>query len=44
VPIRVCEYKTMTMNYPADPDVACEQMVTPAGAGPLVRTYIKRWD
>ncbi len=44
VPIRVCEYKTMTMNYPADPDVPCEKMATPAGAGPLVRTYIKRWD
>lgn len=44
VPIRVCEYKTMTMNYPADPDVPCEQMAKPAGAGELVRTYIKRWD
>ena len=44
VPIRVCEYKTMTMNYPADPDVPCEQMAKPTGAGELVRSYIKRWD
>ena len=44
VPIRVCEYKTLTINYPADPDVPCEKMVNPATAGELQRTYVKRWD
>jgi hypothetical protein len=44
VPIRVCEYKSMTINYPADPDVPCEKMVNPATAGELQRTYMKRWD
>ena len=44
VPIRVCEYRTMTVNYPADPDVACEKMVHPEPEGGLVRTYVKRWD
>lgn len=44
VPIRVCEYKTLTMSYPAQPDVPCEQMLKPTGAGELVRTYLKRWD
>ena len=43
VPIRVCEFRTMTLSYPADPDVPCEQMATP-GAGELVRSYVKRWD
>jgi len=41
---RVCEYKALTLSYPADPDVPCERMATAGGAGPLVRTYIKRWD
>ncbi|HZE60444.1 MAG TPA: hypothetical protein VE085_07805 [Burkholderiales bacterium] len=44
VPIRVCEYKSMTVNFPADPDVPCEKMMSPATAGPLQRTYIKTWD
>jgi hypothetical protein len=44
VPIRVCEYKTMTMSYPAEPDVPCEQMAKPGGVGELVRSYVKRWD
>jgi hypothetical protein len=44
VPIRVCEYRTMTMSYPADPDVPCEQMAKPSGAGELLRTYLQRWD
>ncbi|HET7361964.1 MAG TPA: hypothetical protein VFJ70_00190 [Burkholderiales bacterium] len=44
VPIRVCEFKTLTMSYPADPDVPCEQMAKPTGSGELVRTYLKRWD
>jgi hypothetical protein len=44
VPIRVCEYKSITINYPADPDVPCEKMMSPATAGELQRTYIKRWD
>jgi hypothetical protein len=44
VPIRVCEYKTMTINFPADPDVPCERMMNPATAGPVQRTYLKRWD
>ena len=44
VPIRVCEYKNITVNFPADPDVACEKMMSPATAGPVQRTYIKTWD
>ena len=44
VPIRVCEYKSMTVNFPADPDVPCEKMMNPATAGPVQRTYIKTWD
>jgi hypothetical protein len=44
VPIRVCEFRTITINYPADPDVPCEKMMRPATAGELQRTYIKRWD
>ena len=44
VPIRVCEYKTLTLSYPADPDMPCEQMAKPTGTGELVRTYLKRWD
>ena len=44
VPIRVCECKTLTINYPADPDVPCERMMNPATAGELQRTYLKRWD
>jgi hypothetical protein len=44
VPIRVCEYKSVTINYPADPDVPCEKMANPATVGELQRTYIKRWD
>jgi hypothetical protein len=44
VPIRVCEYKSLTINYPADPDVPCEKMMNPATAGALQRTYVKRWD
>jgi hypothetical protein len=45
VPIRVCEYERLTMNYPADPDVPCERMMpSSAGAGELRRTYLQRWD
>ena len=44
VPIRVCEYKTLTFSYPAEPDLPCEKMVTPGSAGELQRTYLKRWD
>jgi hypothetical protein len=45
VPIRVCEYEKLTMNYPADPDVPCERMMPPrAGAGELRRTFLQRWD
>ena len=45
VPIRVCEYERLTMNYPADPDVPCERMMpASAGAGELRRTYLQRWD
>jgi len=44
VPIRVCEYKTLTINYPAEPDIPCEKMVSPSTAGELQRTYLKRWD
>ena len=44
VPIRVCEYKSITINYPADPDVPCEKMANPTTVGELQRTYVKRWD
>ena len=45
VPIRVCEYERLTVNYPADPDVPCERMIAPgAAAGELRRTYVQRWD
>jgi hypothetical protein len=45
VPIRVCQYERLTMNYPADPDVPCERMMpSSAGAGALHRTYLQRWD
>lgn len=44
VPIRVCEFKRLTINYPADPDVPCERMANADAAGPLQRTYLKRWD
>lgn len=44
VPIRVCEFKSLTINYPADPDVPCERMASASTAGELQRTYLKRWD
>jgi hypothetical protein len=44
VPIRVCEYKRVSFNYPADPDVPCEKMVRPEPEGGLVKTYLKTWD
>jgi len=44
VPVRFCEYKRITVSYPADPDVACEKMVTPMPEGGLVKTYLKTWD
>ena len=44
VPVRVCEFKMLTVNYIADPDVPCERMVKPDAAGPLVRTYLKQWE
>jgi hypothetical protein len=44
VPIRVCEFERLTVNYPADPDVPCDRMVAPGAAGELKSTYIKRWD
>ena len=44
VPVRVCEFKMLTVNYIADPDVPCEKMVKPDAAGPLVRTYLKTWN
>ena len=44
VPIRVCEFGRMTLSYPADPDVPCEQMVKPMPEGGLQRTYIQRWN
>lgn len=44
VPVRVCEFKLLTVNYIADPDVPCERMVKPDAAGPLVRTYLKHWQ
>src|SRR3954467_2818884 len=43
VPVRVCEFKLLTVNYIADPDVPCDRMVKPDAAGPLVRTYLKTW-
>lgn len=44
VPVRVCEFKLLTVNYIADPDVPCERMVKPDAAGPLQRTYLKQWE
>jgi hypothetical protein len=44
IPIRVCEYKRMTVSFPADPDLPCEKMVTPRPEGGLVKTYLKTWD
>ena len=44
VPIRVCEYKALTLSYPAEPDIPCERMARPEAAGELQRTYLKRWD
>jgi hypothetical protein len=44
VPVRVCEYKRLTISYIADPDRPCEQMVRPEPEGGLLRTYLKTWD
>ena len=44
VPVRVCEYKRLTISYIADPDRPCETMVKPEPEGGLVRTYLKKWD
>ena len=44
VPIRVCEYKSLTFSYPAEPDIPCERMARPEAAGELQRSYLKRWD
>src|SRR5258706_8143010 len=44
VPIRVCEFKQVTLSYPADPDVPCERMIRPLPEGGVVRSYLKTWD
>jgi len=44
IPVRVCEYKRLTISYVADPDRPCEQMVRPEPDGGLVRTYLKTWN
>jgi hypothetical protein len=44
IPVRVCEYKRLTISFIADPDRPCEEMVRPMPDGGLVRTYLKRWD
>ena len=44
VPVRVCEYKGVTISYIADPDQPCERMINPLPEGGLVRTYIKTWN
>src|SRR3954471_18216637 len=44
VPIRVCECQKITINFPADPDVPCERMMSQDTAGPLQKSYLKRWD
>jgi len=41
VPVRVCEYKGVTISYIADPDQPCERMINPLPEGGLVKTYIK---
>jgi hypothetical protein len=41
VPVRVCEYKRVTLSYIADPDQPCERMINPMPEGGLVKTYIK---
>ena len=43
-PVRVCEYKWVTISYIADPDQPCERMINPLPEGGLVRTYIKNLD
>lgn len=43
VPVRVCRFKLLTVNYIAAPDVPCDRLVKPDAAGPLVRAYLKTW-
>ena len=44
VPIRVCEFKTLTLSFPADPDVPCNEMIKPLPDGGVQKTYLRRWD
>ena len=44
VPVRVCEYKSVTFSYIADPDQPCERMINPQPDGGLIKTYLKTWD
>jgi len=44
IPVRVCEYKRLTISFIADPDRPCEQMVHPEPEGGLVKTYLKTWN
>ncbi len=42
VPIRVCEFKTLTLNFPADPDVPCSEVIKPLPDGGVQKTYLLR--
>jgi hypothetical protein len=44
VAVRVCEFQKMTISYPADPDIPCEQAVKPLPEGGVQKSYLKRWD
>jgi len=44
VPIRVCEFKTLTLNFPADPDVNCNDMIKPLPDCGVQKTYLLRPD
>ena len=44
VPIRVCEFKTLTLSFPADPDMPCNEAIKPLPEGGVQKTYLLRWD
>jgi hypothetical protein len=44
VPIRVCEFKTLRLSFPADPDVSCNDMIKPLPDGGVQKTYLLRSD
>lgn len=42
VPFRVCEFKSVTVRAPAEPDFKCEEFAK--SQGEVLKTYITRWD